>query len=60
MLQALYTVLYDCGLRAGEAVGLTWDRVHLEERYIFIDKGKTKAATRKVPLTSALLPSWSG
>ena len=55
VLQALYTVLYDCGLRAGEAVGLTWDRVHLEERYIFIDKGKTKAATRKVPLTSRVI-----
>jgi integrase len=55
VLQSLFTVLYDCGLRAGEAVSLTWDRVDLNERRIFIDKGKTKAARRKVPLTSRVV-----
>ena len=41
------------GLRIGECCALTWDRVHLDERepYIFIDRGKTKRATRYVPLT---------
>jgi integrase len=60
VLQALYTVLYDCGLRAGEAVKLTWDRVNLEERWIFIDAGKTKSARRKVPLTSRVVTALSG
>jgi integrase len=37
----------------GECCALTWDRVHLdaEDAYIFIDRGKTKRATRNVPLT---------
>ena len=60
VLQALYTVLYDCGLRAGEAVKLTWDRVNLDERWIFIDAGKTKSARRKVPLTSRVVAVLSG
>lgn len=51
-MQALLTVLYDCGLRAGEACGLTWDRVNFYESWLFIDAGKTKAARRKVPLTT--------
>ncbi|MGE5734692.1 MAG: tyrosine-type recombinase/integrase [Acidobacteriota bacterium] len=50
-MQALLTVLYDCGIRAGEACDLTWDRVNLAERWLFVDKGKTKAARRRVPLT---------
>ena len=60
VLQALFTVLYDCGLRAGEAVRLSWDRVNLEERWIFIDAGKTKSARRKVPLTSRVVAALRG
>jgi integrase len=59
-MQALLTVLYDCGLRAGEAVSLTWDRVNLDERWIFVDKGKTKAARRKVPLTNRVMLALQG
>ena len=59
-MQALLTVLYDCGLRAGEAVSLTWDRVNLDERWLFVDKGKTKAARRKVPLTSRVVAALKG
>lgn len=59
-MQALLTVLYDCGLRAGEACGLTWDRVNLEERWLFVDAGKTKAARRKVPLTSRVTTALKG
>jgi integrase len=59
-MQALITVLYDCGLRAGEATKLTWDRVDLEGRRIFIDAGKTKAARRKVPLTNRVLAALNG
>jgi integrase len=54
-MQALLTVLYDCGLRVGEAVALTWARVNLEGRYLDIDKGKTKAARRRVPLTTRVV-----
>jgi integrase len=45
---------------AGEAVKLTWDRVDLDRRTIFVDKGKTKAATRKVPLTSRVVAVLTG
>jgi integrase len=59
-MQALMTVLYDCGLRAGEAVKLTWDRVNLEERWLFVDAGKTKAARRRIPLTSRVVTALEG
>jgi len=45
--------LVNTGLRIGECCGLTWDRVHIDDQqaYIYIDRGKTKRATRYVPLT---------
>lgn len=51
-MQALLTVLYDCGLRATEACTLTWDRVNLMEGWVFIAIGKTQNARRKIPLTT--------
>jgi integrase len=59
-MQAILTVLYDCGLRAGEACRLEWSRVNLDERWLFIDSGKTKAARRRVPLTSRVIAVLSG
>lgn len=59
-MQALLTVLFDCGLRAGEATRLTWDRVNLKERWLFIDTGKTKAARRRIPLTSRVVTALEG
>jgi integrase len=59
-LQALFTTLFDCGLRAGEACHLTWDRVNLEERWLFVDVGKTKAARRRIPLTSRVVAVLEG
>lgn len=45
--------LVDTGLRISEACGLTWDRVFLdvEAPYIYVDRGKSKRAKRRVPLT---------
>jgi integrase len=60
---ALQAVLHASWLAtcfAGEAVKLTWDRVDLDRRTIFVDKGKTKAATRKVPLTSRVVAVLTG
>ena len=41
----------ETGMRAGEVVGLTWDRVF--PTHIRVEKGKTDAARRDVPLSSA-------
>jgi integrase len=51
--QTIARFLVDTGLRIGECCSLTWDRVHIhdDEAYIYIDRGKTKRATRYVPLT---------
>jgi integrase len=35
-LEALYTVAIACGLRQGEALGLTWDDVNLESRTLSV------------------------
>jgi integrase len=59
-MQALLTVLYDCGLRAGEATRLSWDRVNLAERWLFVDAGKTKATRRRIPLTSRVVSALEG
>lgn len=54
-----------CGLRRGELLALTTDDVHLEERYITINKQfqngkivppKTNAGFRKVPILDNLYP----
>lgn len=59
-MQAILTVLYDCGLRASEACKLTWGRVSLTERWIFIDAGKSDSARRRVPLTSRVVTALEG
>lgn len=42
----------ETAMRAGEIVGLTWDRVHVERRFVHVHKGKTAAAKRDVPLST--------
>jgi integrase len=51
LIGRLVPFLCDTGLRRGEALNLTWDAVNFEERCIYIAKGKTKSARRRVPLT---------
>lgn len=61
---ALLVALY-CGLRRGELLGLTTDDIHLEERYISINKQfqngkivppKTDSGIRNVPILDNLYP----
>jgi integrase len=53
----LLPFLIDTGLRISEACNLTWDTVSLEPKqgaergWVFVAKGKTKNATRYIPLT---------
>jgi integrase len=54
-MQALLTVCFDCGLRAGEATRLEWSRVNLEEGWLYINEGKSEASRRKVGLTSRVV-----
>jgi integrase len=51
-LRALFTLMFDGGLRAGEACKVEWRNVNFERRFVFVEDGKTKAARRKVPLTT--------
>ncbi|HEX8817286.1 MAG TPA: site-specific integrase [Terriglobales bacterium] len=44
--------LCDTGLRRSEICNLTWDSVHLPLHSIEILKGKSKAARRRIPLTT--------
>lgn len=48
---AAFLFAIETAMRAGEIVGLTWDLVYLERRYLTVTGGKTAAAKRDVPLT---------
>ena len=58
MMRQLLPFLIDCGLRISEAVDLTWETVSLDPKegaqrgWVFVKKGKSKAARRYVPLTA--------
>lgn len=58
-LRALFTLMFDGGLRVGEACRLEWKTVDLEKRFVFIESGKTKAARRRVPLTTRTIKALS-
>jgi integrase len=53
LLKRLLPFLVDTGLRIGEGTDLHWEHVDLKGNgSIFITKGKTKYARRKIPLTT--------
>jgi site-specific recombinase XerD len=58
VMRQLLPFLIDTGLRISEAVDLTWETVSLEPKqdaqrgWVYVAKGKTKAAQRYVPLTA--------
>jgi len=47
----LVPFLVDTGLRRAEICNLLWDNVNFSERWIFITRGKSKYARRRIPLT---------
>lgn len=51
MLMLLYT-----GVRATELFELKNENIHLEERYFFVEKSKTPAGIRNVPIHKKVLP----
>ena len=52
LIGRLVPFLVDTGLRRREVCNLLWENVNLDEKWIFIPKGKTKAARRRIPLTN--------
>jgi integrase len=51
-LEALAVVALRLGLRRGEALGLRWVDVDLGQNELTVNKGKTRAAARTVPLVA--------
>lgn len=51
--RVLKAFLFSCetGMREGEVAGLNKNRLHLDQKYLKIDDGKTSAAKRDVPLS---------
>lgn len=50
-LQDVAVLMLQTGMRPEEVFSLERKNVNLESGYIFIPQGKTKSATRKIPLT---------
>lgn len=50
-LKSVAVLMIELGLRPSEALSLTRDDVSLDENFIQIQKGKTKSARRKLPLS---------
>lgn len=53
-LAAAFLFALETGMRQGEIVGLTWDRVYAKQRYVNLELTKN-GDTRNVPLSSAAL-----
>jgi integrase len=51
LIAKIVPFLVDTGLRRGEVCALKWEQVNFEERWVYIPKGKSKFARRKIPLT---------
>jgi len=43
--------LVDTGIRRSEVCALAWENVNLQEQWIYIPRGKSKYARRRIPLT---------
>lgn len=51
-LQDFATIMVDTGMRPEEVARIERKNVYFERNYLFVPYGKTKAAKRKIPLTS--------
>lgn len=47
-----------CGVRPIELLDLKKENVHLDEQWFYIEKSKTDAGVRSVPIADAVLPFW--
>lgn len=54
-VDVLLILLYT-GLRINELLQLKTENIHLEERYLFVEKSKTKAGIRNVPIHKKIAP----
>jgi integrase len=59
-LHDLAVLMLECGARPDELYCLRVENVNLDEAYIFIPKGKTKSARRKLPLTKRAIETLKG
>lgn len=54
-LEALYVLCLKYGLRQGELISLTWDKVDLDGAVLKVGKAKTRAGVRDLPLLAGSL-----
>jgi integrase len=53
-LGGILAMAYHTGMRKGEILGLTWDKVDLQKRMIYLDAADTKdKEPRKIPINRA-------
>jgi integrase len=53
MLRDVANIMLEMGMRPDEVCRIQTENVHLKQDYLFIPKGKTKAARRRIKLTAA-------
>jgi integrase len=54
-LRDVATLVLECGCHPEEICRLKRENVNLEQNYLFIPSGKTKAARRRIPLTESAI-----
>ena len=55
LLRDVATLILETGMRPEEVFTICRENVHLDRRYLFVPKGKTRFARRNIPLTDAAL-----
>lgn len=55
LLRDIATLILEAGMRPEEVFTMCKENVHLDRRYLFIPKGKTRFARRNIPLTDTAL-----
>ena len=55
LLRDVATLILETGMRPEEVFTICRENVHLDRRYLFVPKGKTRFARRNIPLTDTAL-----